>query len=279
MTLKLKDKVAIVTGAGRGIGKAMALAFAAEDASLTVVSRTLKEVEETANQIRTLGCHALPLKVDISRQADVDMMVERTIREMGKVDILVNNGGIQGPVGPLVENDVQHWIDTININLLGVYFCIRSVLPAMIAQRRGKIINMSGGGATSSRPYLSAYAVSKTAVVRLTEVLADELKDHNIQVNAIAPGAQKTKMIEEIIAAGPKAGPKEIADMKRLLDSTDMQFEKFTSLAIFLASEDSGGLNGRLISAVWDDWEKLGTKWREVQSTELYTLRRVVLER
>lgn len=277
--MKLKDKVAIVTGAGRGIGRAIALAFAGEGADLTVAARTLEEVEETADRIRALGCRALPLKVDISQQADVEMMIERTLAEMGRVDILVNNAGIQGPVGMLVENDVQHWIDTINVNLIGVYLCTRSVLPAMIAQRSGKIINLAGGGAASSRPYLSAYAASKSAVVRLTEVLADELKDCNIQVNAIAPGAQKTKMIEEIIAAGPKAGSKEMADMNALQAREGLQSEKFTQLAIFLASEDSGGLSGRLLSAAWDDWKALGTKWREVQATELFTLRRVVPEK
>jgi NAD(P)-dependent dehydrogenase (short-subunit alcohol dehydrogenase family) len=147
----------------------------------------------------------------------------------------------------------------------------------MIHQGGGKVINLSGGGATSPRPYFSAYAASKSAVVRLTETLAEELKPFNIQVNAIAPGAVYTKMTREILAAGSAAGERALAEARRV------QEEKTTpkaaaKLALFLASPESGGLTGRLISAVWDDWRSLPSRLEEVMVSELYTLRRIATD-
>jgi len=274
--MKLKDKVAIVTGAGRGIGRAIALAFAREGADVVVVSRTLSDVEETAAQVRALGRHALPLKVDVSKREDVENMVESALREFGRIDVLVNNAGILGPVGPLVENDANHWIETIRVNLIGVFLCCRAVLPVMVKQRKGKIINLSGGGAAYSRPRFSAYAASKTAVVRLTETLAEEVKGFNIQVNAIAPGAINTRIQEEILAAGEVAGEKALAEAKKVRETGGTSLDVPAALAVFLASDESDGLTGKLISAVWDDWRNMGAeRIREIELKGLYTLRRI----
>lgn len=274
--MKLSGKVAVVTGAGRGIGKAIALAFAREGADLTVVSRTITEVEQTAEEVRGLSRRALALKVDVSDEGDVKHMVEETLSTFGKIDILVNNAGILGPIGPLHENDVEAWIETVRVNLIGTFLCCRAVLTVMIKQGWGKIINLSGGGAAYPKPYFSAYACSKAAVVRLTETLAEEVKSYNIQVNAIAPGAVKTSMIEQIIKAGEKAGSTALMDAKRVLEGGGAGFELVTSLAVFLASEESDGLTGRLISAVWDDWRSLsGDGIKLVMERGYYTLRRI----
>ena len=273
--MKLKDKIAIVTGAGRGIGKAIALSLAQEGAHIAVLSRTSSEIEETAVEIKALGRRALALKTDVSNREDVNDMVKSAIREFGKVDILVNNAGTQGPIGPLAENEIDRWIQTIHINLIGVFLCSRAVLPIMMERRQGKIINLSGGGATSPRPYFSAYGASKAAVVRLTETLAEEVKDYNIQVNAIAPGAVNTRMLEEVLAAGKAAGEKALAGASRQLQTGGTP-EKAAALAVFLASDESDGLTGRLISAVWDDWELVPRYIEEIMSSDLYTLRRVV---
>ena len=271
----MKDKIAIVTGAGRGIGKAIAIAFAQEGAGVVVVSRSLPEVEETAAQLKALGHRALALRVDVSSHADVTRMAGSVIEEFGKIDVLVNNSGIQGPIGPMMEADVEQWIQAVNTNLIGTFMCTRVVLPFMIKCSQGKIINLSGGGATSPRPYFSAYAASKAAIVRLTETLAEEVKVFNIQVNAIAPGAVNTRMLEQVLAAGKAAGEKALAEARQQLETGGTPPERAASLAVFLASSESDGLTGRLISAVWDNWQGMSGHIPEIMSSDLYTLRRI----
>jgi NAD(P)-dependent dehydrogenase (short-subunit alcohol dehydrogenase family) len=274
--VKLAGKAAIITGAGRGIGKAIAFAFAREGADVLVASRTLAEVAETAQQVRDLGRRAIPLTVDVSDRDGVEMMIAAALDKFGKVDILVNNAGTCGPIGPLIDSDPERWLQTIRTNLFGVLFCSRAVLPFMIRQRRGKIINLSGGGATSPRPNFSAYAASKAATVRLTETLAEEVKGFNIQVNAIAPGAVNTRLTDEILAAGAAAGEGELARTRRQKETGGVPPEQAAALAVFLASEESDRLSGRLISAVWDDWETMSDRIDEIMGSDLYTLRRVV---
>jgi len=273
--MKLAGKAAIITGAGRGIGRAIALAFAHEGADMLVASRTLSEVMATAEEARALGRHAVALEVDVSNLDDVERMVAQSLEEFGKVDILVNNAGTYGPIGPLVDNDPEKWVQTVRINLFGSFFCARAVLPFMIRQRRGKIINLSGGGASSALPNFSAYATSKAAIVRLTETLAEEVKGFNIQVNAIAPGAVNTRLMDEILAAGAAAGEEMLARTRRQKETGGVPPERGAALAVFLASDESDGLSGRLISAVWDDWESMSGRIDQIMASELYTLRRV----
>lgn len=273
--MKLKDKVAVVTGAGRGVGKAIALAFAREGADVVVVSRTLSEVEKTASQVRALGRHALALRVDVSGVQEVENLVKSVLLSFGRIDVLVNSAGILGPIGTLVENDVEQWIGTIRVNLIGTFLCCRAVLPIMVKQGGGKVINLSGGGAAYPQPCFSAYATSKAAVVRLTETLAEEVKGFNIQVNAVAPGALNTRLQEEILAAGELAGEKALAEAKKVKETGGTSLEVPAALSVFLASDESDGLTGKLISAVWDDWQSMGKRVSEIVSTDLYTLRRV----
>jgi NAD(P)-dependent dehydrogenase (short-subunit alcohol dehydrogenase family) len=274
--MKLQKQVAIITGAGRGIGKVIALAYAHEGADMVLVSRTLSEVEETATQIRAMGRHALALKVDVSNKDAVEKMVRLALQEFGRIDILVNNAGILGPVGPLIENDSDEWIETVKVNLLGVFLCCKAVAPLMIKQGKGKIINLSGGGAASSRPFFSAYAASKTAIVRLTEILAAELKEFNVQVNAIAPGAVNTSIHNQVLSAGERLGESVLAEARKVKKTGGTPPDVPAALAVFLASDESGGLTGKLISAVWDNWKELGKQADRVNSSDLYTLRRIV---
>ena len=276
--MKLKGKVAIVTGGGRGIGKAIACAFATEGADVVVVSRTPAEVEETATEVQALGSHALAMKIDVSNRKEVEKMVSTVTRQFDKVDILVNNASTQTPIGLVVESDPEQWLKTITINLWGTFLCSRAVLPIMMESRQGKIINLSGGGAASSRPYFTAYATSKAAVVRFTETLAEEVKELNIQVNSISPGAVNTRMLEEVLSAGGMAGAKATAEAKQQLETGGTPPEKAAALAVFLASDDSNGLTGRLISAVWDEWEDMAQQAHSITGTDLYTLRRITPE-
>ena len=273
--MKLAGKAAIITGAGRGIGRAITLAFAQEGADVLVASRTLSEVAKTTEEARALGRHALALKVDVSNRDEVERMVAQALEEFGKLDILVNSAGIYGAIGPLVDNDPEKWVQTVRINLFGSFFCARAVLPVMIRQRRGKIINLSGGGASSPLPNFSAYAASKAAIVRLTETLAEEVKGFNIQVNAIAPGAVNTRLTDEILAAGAAAGEQALTVARRVKEKEGVTPEAAGELAVFLASDDSDGLTGRLISAVWDDWKSMNGRIDQIMASDLYTLRRV----
>jgi 3-oxoacyl-[acyl-carrier protein] reductase len=270
-----EGRVALVTGAGRGIGRAISLALAGAGARLIVLARTSAEVQETAQLIRAQGGDALAVTADVSQWDDVCRAVSYAAEQMGPIDILVNNAGIQSPIGPLIENDPAAWAHTINVNLLGTFHCAKAVLPGMISRRHGKIINLSGGGATSPRPLFSAYAASKAAVVRLTETLAEEVMSYNIQVNAIAPGAVNTRMLDEVLAVGEVAGEEWQAAQKRQLQG-GTSVELAAKLALFLASDASNGLTGKLISASHDAWQEWDpAQVQKLAGTPWYTLRRI----
>ncbi len=273
--MKLEAKVVLVTGAGRGIGRSIALAYANEGASVALMARTATEIEETARLVIEAGGKALPLTGDVCVLEEVDSVVTEVERCWGPVEVLVNNAGMQGPIGPAVEAEPTAWLQTLQVNLCGPFLMCRRVLPSMMAQRRGKIINISGGGASSPRPFFSAYASSKAGLVRLTETLADELKEYNIQVNAIAPGAVATRMTHEVLVADIAAGEAELVKARELVYKGSSSLERATALAVFLASEESDGITGRLISAVWDKWEHLQDNHLP---DDAGTLRRIPLE-
>jgi len=273
--MKLENRVALITGASRGIGRALALGFAGEGVDLALVARTGTDLEKTAGDIRAIGRRALPITADVSVSGAVEQVVEKVLEEFGRIDILVNDAGRQPPIGSLVKCNPEDWVQTIRVNLIGTMLCCRAVLPGMIGRRQGKIINLSGGGATAPRPNFSAYAASKAAVVRLTETLAQEMKEFNIQVNAIAPGAINTKMLEEVLAAGNSAGEVALSQAKRQKESGGDSLEKVVALAVFFASEESGGLTGKLISAQHDPWREWAGKSDQLNATPLYTIRRL----
>jgi len=267
----LRNQTAIVTGAGRGIGAAIALAFAREGASLILCSRTLHEAEGVAGQARVIGASAVAHQVDVSDYRQVERMVTDAISRFGKVEILVNNAGIYGSIGPTWKNDPSEWAKTITVNLLGAMHCIRAVVPHMIEAGKGKIINIAGGGEGAFARF-SAYACSKSALVRLNETLAEEVREYNIQVNAIAPGAVNTRLLDQVLAAGQEAGM-QYEKAKKQKASGGVSPDKTAQLAVFLASESSMSLTGRLISAVWDDWQNLDAE--RLANSSLYRVRRI----
>lgn len=268
--MKLDGLVAVITGAGRGIGQAIALAYAKEGARLALVARNTVELESTAGQARDLGVPACVIPTDVTDQLQVDQMVEQVIDQYSVIDILVNNAGVPGPVGALQENNPAYWIQTIQVNLIGTYLCCRAVLPAMVDRNQGTIINLSGGGGLSASPHMSAYCSSKAAVVRLTEGLAMELAQTNVHVNALGPGTIHTRMLEEIRDAYEVTGI-------NMTSGGWGSLEQAADLALFLASGDSGSLSGRLISAVSDDFCNLPKRIPEIMASQIYQLRRVEL--
>lgn len=273
--MKLEGKTAIVTGGGRGIGRAIALGLAREGADVLTFSRTQAEVEATAAEIRHCARRGIALVADVRRPKDVSRVVNRAVEEFGRIDILVNNAGIPGPIGKLLDNEIEAWVETVQTYLVGTFLCCRAVLPHMIMRRQGKIINLSGGGAATPRPCFSAYAAAKAGIVRLTETLAEEVQEFNIQINAIAPGAVFTRMLEEILRAGEAAGAVGLAEARRCQQTGGTPPERAAALAVFLASCESGKLTGRLVSAVWDDWPEMVRQFPRLASVGGYTLRRI----
>ena len=272
----LSGKVAIVTGAGRGIGRAIALGFATQGARLALAARTRTELEETAHQITEIGGESLVIQVDVTDRTGVDEMVVQTLSRFGAIDILVNNAGIAGPIGVLQDNDIDSWMQTMQVNVIGPYLCCRAVIPAMVHQGSGKIINLAGAGANNGWAYLSAYCTSKAAVVRLTEVLSLELAEQNIQVNALGPGSIHTSMWEELRDGAAAVDATAIHELgQRVTSGGGASLEDTAALAVFLAGAESGELSGRLISAVADDFANLVPRITEVMASDTYTLRRV----
>jgi NAD(P)-dependent dehydrogenase (short-subunit alcohol dehydrogenase family) len=267
-----KEKIVLITGAGRGIGKRLALGFAQAGARLGLLARSQAELDLAKLEIEQAGGNALRLRADVRDLEQLSAAVDRMRAVYGGLDALICAAGVQGPVGPLLACDPKVWKETVEINLLGTVNACRAALPSMVEKRSGKIIAISGSGSSSSRPNFSAYAASKAALVRFVECLADEVRDHNVQVNAMGPGGAYTHMTDEILSAGEaRAGRKEIEDAEQVRITGGVPAEKQIQLALFLASERSNHISGKLVH-VNDDWKRYE---KENMRPELFTLRRI----
>ena len=262
----------LVTGAGRGIGKRLAIGFAGKGARVGLLARSKAELDLCHLEIEHAGGSALRIRCDVSDYEQVAAAVERMrVHFTSPVQVLICSAAIQGPIAPFVESSPKSWTDVIQSNLTGVLNACRAVLPHMIERRSGKIIVLACGGASTGRPNFALYAATKAAIARFVESIAAEVSDHNVQVNCISPGDTYTHMTDQILAAGERAGWRETehAEQTRLTGGTPP--DKQTELALFLASEESNHITGRLIG-VMDDWKKLK---RGTINPEQYTLRRL----
>ena len=277
---ELAGRGAIITGANRGLGRVIAEHFVRAGASVLLTARDSDLLSQVHRELAPLARgdqKVLSRAGDVAKREDCDAWVAEASRQLPNFCIMVNNAGIHGAKGALEESDWDQWVRTIQINLLGPVYLSRAVIPPFKEKRYGKIINLSGGGATAPMPHVSAYAASKVALVRTTETLAVELKDWHIDVNAIAPGAMNTRMLEEVLEAGPQKVGKDLYErsLKQKAEGGTPP-EKAASLAVFLASSQTDGITGRLISAVWDDWRKLPKQREQLSKTDVFTLRRIV---
>lgn len=275
----LANKTALITGGSQGLGLAIARAYVTAGANVVLCARDEKNLREAEEELRMLakkGQKIVAHVADVSKKKDVEKIVGVTLETFNQLHILVNNAGIYGPKSKIEEVDWDAWKEAIEINLYGSILMCRAVIPHFKVQRYGKVIQVSGGGATKPMPYFSAYAASKAAVTRFAETLAEEIKEYQIDVNAIAPGALNTRFLDEVLKAGPeKVGKAFYEQSLRQKENGGAPLEKGAKLALFLASNASDGITGKLISAIWDPWEELPSKLDDLQS-DIYTLRRIV---
>ncbi len=270
---KLDGRVALITGGGRGIGRAIAMAYASEGARLALSARTAAELDESAQLVAgQFGTEVITVLADVSDRRQVDEVVARTLDRYGAIDVMVNNAGNIGPVAKAWDCDPEDWARTIAVHLMGVFYGCRAVIPAMLERGLGRIVNMSGVGG----PNMTAYDAAKVAIVNFTENLALELADTPITVNAISPGSINTRMWEETRDLALAIG--DTATYERGVQVTSGQgasIERAAKLAVFLGSDDCGRLSGRLIRAFADKFEEFPDQTEEIMGSEAYLLRRV----
>jgi NAD(P)-dependent dehydrogenase (short-subunit alcohol dehydrogenase family) len=275
-----------VTGAGRGIGRALALHLASAGTPLALCARSSDELEETAAQVRDRGAAVVARVVDVSDAAAIAAFAGIVGDELGPPWALVNNAAVLGPVGRLDEVDIDEWFRALLVDIGGVAASSRAFIPLMREAGGGRIINLSGGGIGGAglQPNVSAYTASKAAVAVLTESLARELADE-ITVNAVAPGAQPTAFADEVLRVGPEQAGRELheatirdqatANQATADQATRPPLDAFLSLVDFLLSPESAWLTGKLLSARWDRVEAIVDARERLAGTSLLTLRRI----
>jgi NAD(P)-dependent dehydrogenase (short-subunit alcohol dehydrogenase family) len=276
----LSKKTCLVTGASRGLGAALVRRFWSEGASLVLAVRTpasvaalVTELESRASDAQTLVVVAL----DLLDPDSVRSLVSRTrARGVERIDVLVNSAAVLGPIGGAAENPPDEWASAVTADLISPALICGAIVPWMAGFGGGRIINLSGGGATGPRPGFSAYAAAKAGLVRFSETLAEEVRALGITVNCVAPGVMATNMLAVVEQAGADvAGSKEYAAAKKALEGGDKSLEPGVELITFLASPRSDGITGKLISAVWDNWRDFPNHLGELASSDVLTLRRL----
>lgn len=280
MSSVLRGRSALITGGTQGLGLEIARAYLrAGAAGICICGRdagTLQNALDQLDEVAMPSQYVIGEVADVSSPEDVERLVQAAISGLGDLTILVSNAGVYGPKGSIETTDWSAWVRAIEINLFGSVLVARALASHFVSLGYGKIIQLSGGGATGPLPGLSSYATAKAAVVRFAETLAVELRDHHVDVNSLAPGALNTRMLDEVLAAGPEqVGEAFHQRALTQLRTGGVPLERGGELAVFLGSAASDGLTGKLLSAVWDPWAKLPERRSELDS-DVYTLRRIV---
>jgi NAD(P)-dependent dehydrogenase (short-subunit alcohol dehydrogenase family) len=275
LPISLKGQTALVTGGGRGLGRAFAQALAACGAAVAVTARSEAQVQETAQSIVDAGGQALALSGDVSDASSVKHIVETVERHFGPIDLLVNNAGIITPIGPTWELDPAEWWHTLDIHVRGSFLYAHAVLPSMIARQCGRIINITSGGGWNAVPYASAYCLSKAALSYLTGCLAGETQHLGIAVFSYAPGFVRSAMTE-YLATAPEVERWFGNTFSSMFSSgTDTPLAQTVQGLLWLASGAADVLSGRNIGD-WDDISDVIRRGAQLQVTDFYTMGRIV---
>ena len=265
-------KSVIVTGGTRGLGKSLVDHFLKKGFNVSTCSIS----KESCSALKAANIHHQDRlyiqQCDISNNSEVQKFVTNVINLFGKIDVLVNNAGIHVPIEKFYNNDPVDWMNTVNVNLNGVFLMSHYAVKNMIDKNFGRIINLSGGGATKPMPMYSAYSASKSAIVRLTECMAEELSDYDIRVNSIAPGFLATDIHKSSLAAGKNLLGDYYDFTVKNLKNGDENIRHAVDLVDLMSSTECT-FNGKLISAIFDDWRKIQNS--EKLSKDMFTLRRV----
>jgi len=273
---QLRGSVALVTGGGRGLGRVIAQALGEAGAAVGVLGRSADDLAETVRRIEAAGGEAAAACADITDDRATAGAVAELRRRLGPVDVLVNNAGICGPIGPLWDVPPGEWWRTIEVNVGGVFACTRLVLPDMLARRRGRIVNLTSNAGVFRWPGVSAYAVAKSAVVKLTENLAAEVRREGVRVFSVHPGVQPIGLTEAALAADvhPESPEARVADWLRreLAEGRGAEPDRAAQLVVQLAAGHGDSLSGRHLS-VHDDLDLLLERLEEIRRDDLCTLR------
>jgi NAD(P)-dependent dehydrogenase (short-subunit alcohol dehydrogenase family) len=268
--------LAIVTGASRGLGRLITIELAGAGCDVLMVGRDERALAQTAEAASKTAANLHPFVCDLSAPEAAEMVV-LAARQLGAVDILVNNAAIQGPIGPVWETDFAAFEATIRVDFLVPVALMRAVLPEMLSRGAGWIVNISGGGATAPRPMFTAYGAAKTALVRVAETLAAETTGKGVRVNSIAPGPFASGMTKAIITGGQAAGELERKNAERIMTSgEDTAAQRTAKLVVYLVAGPGQDVTGKLISTLWDPWTELHERWDDIRGNDVYTLRRIV---
>lgn len=270
----------LVSGGTSGLGLKIALNMASQGKSVIICGRKVDSVQIAIEQLKILKKEEqilLGFDCDVSDKKSVDAMFRELNKKNIQIEALICNAGVIGPINKFLECDAKVWVEAFNINLYGTVNLIHAALPGMICRKSGRIIHISGGGASAPLFGMTSYAASKIATVRLIETLSLEYKEFGVTFNSIAPGILKTKLLDQMIEAGPdRIGAtlfnKSSLKLSEQIDST----KKALELVDFLISKQSSSVTGKLISAEWDNWSQWMNHEKELNNSDVYTLRRIV---
>jgi NAD(P)-dependent dehydrogenase (short-subunit alcohol dehydrogenase family) len=267
----LSGQIALVTGGGRGIGRAIAVSLAQAGAAVGVLTRSHAQLAATVQRISTQGGRAISCPADVTDRQAVESAVSRVEKALGPIDLLVNNAGIGGPIAPFSESDPDAWWRCVEVNVKGPLLCSRAVLPGMIARRKGRIVNVASGAGTRAIPYMSAYVTSKTALIRLTEHIDAEVAEQGVHVFAIQPGTVRTAMADTLLNSGEaRRWIPFLADVFER--GQDVPPERAAELVVFLASGRADALSGKFLAVEWDV-PGLAAKAEKLSGTDTLSLR------
>lgn len=270
----------IITGASQGLGLELSRTFARAKCHITMCARDQTTLQQAAQQLQSSNPDAKidALSCNVANNNEVNHLIAEGIKRMDGLDAIVLNAGVYGPMGKTDEVDLQEWQEALEINLFGILLPCRATIPHFRQQGHGKIVAISGGGATKALPGISAYAASKTAAIRLLECLALELQEDNIQVNAVAPGALRTRLIDQVLSAGPEKVGAAFFRQNQIWKEQGATDPELACRLVqwLLSSKCPTSLTGKLISAAWDNWQNISEHMEVISSSDIFCLRRIV---